>query len=159
MVSFLRVPRGKNIFVNQTWRNVISSKCKQRQNYRAISLIQTLSIILILCLRTCYGLLLRYPVQGTYVSPAQRRPSQAEQQLKDSDSNVSLRRMFTVKFNLLKRGVLTCQKMLSIVFPRKPSRPSEDTSLGPRMVMNSSKSTWPSPGRRKCKYELKTSGN
>lgn len=49
--------------------------------------------------------------------------------------------------------------MLSIVFPRKPSRPSEDTSLGPRIVMNSSKSTWPSPGRRKYQCELKCCWN
>lgn len=45
-----------------------------------------------------------------------------------------------------KQCSLTCQNMLSIVFPRKPSLPSDDTSLGPRMVINSSKSTWPSPG-------------
>lgn len=43
---------------------------------------------------------------------------------------------------------LTCQKMVSIVLPRKPSLVSEDRSLGPRMVMNSLKSTWPSPGTR-----------
>lgn len=39
----------------------------------------------------------------------------------------------------------TCQKMLSMVLPRKPSLLSEDRSLGPSIVMNSSKSTWPSP--------------
>lgn len=40
---------------------------------------------------------------------------------------------------------LTCQKMLSMVLPRNPSLLSDDRSLGPSIVMNSSKSTWPSP--------------
>lgn len=35
--------------------------------------------------------------------------------------------------------------MVSIVLPRKPSLVSEDRSLGPRMVINSLKSTCPSP--------------
>lgn len=43
----------------------------------------------------------------------------------------------------------TCQKMVSIVFPRKPSLVSDDRSLGPRMVINSLKSTWPSPDTSK----------
>lgn len=43
----------------------------------------------------------------------------------------------------------TCQKMVSIVLPRKPSLVSDDRSLGPRIVMNSSKSTCPSPDTRK----------
>lgn len=55
----------------------------------------------------------------------------------------------------LKQCSLTCQNMLSIVFPRKPSLPSDDTSLGPRMVINSSKSTWPSPARRGKHQRLK----
>lgn len=38
--------------------------------------------------------------------------------------------------------------MLSMVLPRKPSLLSDDRSLGPSIVMNSSKSTWPSPGDR-----------
>lgn len=42
----------------------------------------------------------------------------------------------------------TCQKMLSMVLPRKPSLLSDDRSLGPSIVMNSSKSTWPSPAGR-----------
>lgn len=43
----------------------------------------------------------------------------------------------------------TCQNMLSIVLPRKPSLVSEERSLGPNIVMNSSKSTCPSPASRK----------
>lgn len=42
----------------------------------------------------------------------------------------------------------TCQKMVSIVLPRKPSLVSDDSSLGPRIVMNSSKSTCPSPEKK-----------
>lgn len=38
--------------------------------------------------------------------------------------------------------------MLSMVLPRNPSLLSEDRSLGPSIVMNSSKSTWPSPAGR-----------
>lgn len=49
----------------------------------------------------------------------------------------------------------TCQKMVSIVFPRKPSLVSDDSSLGPRMVMNSLKSTWPSPDTTKTVKEEK----
>lgn len=47
----------------------------------------------------------------------------------------------------------TCQKMLSMVLPRKPSLLSDDRSLGPSIVMNSSKSTWPSPGDRQTHTE------
>lgn len=43
----------------------------------------------------------------------------------------------------------TCQKMLSIVLPRKPSLVSDERSLGPSIVTNSSKSTCPSPAARK----------
>lgn len=47
---------------------------------------------------------------------------------------------------------LTCQKMLSMVLPKNPSLLSDDSSLGPSIVMNSSKSTWPSP-TGKCTHE------
>lgn len=43
----------------------------------------------------------------------------------------------------------TCQNMLSIVLPKKPSLVSEETSLGPNIVINSSKSTCPSPASRR----------
>lgn len=39
--------------------------------------------------------------------------------------------------------------MVSIVLPRKPSLVSDDRSLGPRIVMNSLKSTCPSPDTMK----------
>lgn len=45
----------------------------------------------------------------------------------------------------------TCQKMVSIVLPRNPSLVSDDSSLGPRMVINSLKSTCPSPGKHTLK--------
>lgn len=46
-----------------------------------------------------------------------------------------------------KKKSFTCQKMVSIVLPRNPSLVSDDSSLGPRMVINSLKSTCPSPGK------------
>lgn len=53
-----------------------------------------------------------------------------------------------------KRIKFTCQKMVSIVLPRKPSLVSDDRSLGPRIVMNSLKSTCPSPDTMKQKKEI-----
>lgn len=52
---------------------------------------------------------------------------------------------------------LTCQKMLSMVLPRNPSLLSDDRSLGPSIVMNSSKSTWPSPAGRQTHTQKKRS--
>lgn len=51
--------------------------------------------------------------------------------------------------------IQTCQKMLSIVLPRKPSLVSDERSLGPSIVTNSSKSTCPSPAeaRKTCVWQ------
>lgn len=52
-------------------------------------------------------------------------------------------------WNIERNVFHTCQNMLSIVLPKKPSLVSEETSLGPNIVINSSKSTCPSPASRR----------